>query len=526
MKLDVIDEAIGSLKLIEGETPLHANSKQAIDEAAISRLAAMKPLDYDRARENEALRLGVRVAVLDKAVASKRKDEATPDLDFSEVLPWDGTIDPAALLTEISETVKRFIVCQEETAHAVALWAAMTWLMDVVQVAPLAVITAPEKRCGKSLLLFLLAKLVQRPLTASNISPAALFRSIDAWQPTLLVDEADSFMKENEELRGLLNCGHTRDSAYIVRVVGDDHTPKRFNVWGAKALAGIGHPADTLVDRSIVLELRRKLSNEKIDRLRYAESGLFSPLASKLARFAKDHREAIRVSRPELPDSLNDRAQDNWEPLLAIADVAGGPWPGWARKAALKLSGAHSPTQSVGTELLADIQEVFETKRVDCISSADLIFALCEDTERPWATYNRGKQISPRQISKRLSEYGISSKTIRIGCETPKGFERGQFQEAFNRYLGLPPENCRHTPQPTPDAEISVADSESVAATESLPATLKPAPGVDCGGVADIEGDGDYFKSKGSEFKGPVSLDDIAGPLPNERRRRAREGKL
>ncbi|MBK8318826.1 MAG: hypothetical protein IPL05_09715 [Betaproteobacteria bacterium] len=166
----------------------------------------------------------------------------------------------------------------------------MTWFMDVVQVAPLAVITAPEKRCGKSQLLFLLGRLVHRPMAASNITSAALFRAVDAWKPTLLVDEADAFMKDNEELRGLLNCGHTRDSAYIIRVVGDDHTPKRFNVWGAKALAGIGHLADTIIDRSIVLELRRKLPHEEVLRLRHAEPGLFDDLSAKLARFAIDTR--------------------------------------------------------------------------------------------------------------------------------------------------------------------------------------------------------------------------------------------
>ena len=199
----------------------------------------------------------------------------------------------------IASTVRRFIVCDAETADAVALWVAMTWFMDVVQIAPLAVITAPEKRCGKSLLLFLLGRLSCRPLTASNISPAALFRCIDAWNPTLLVDEADAFARENEELRGLLNCGHTRDGAYVVRTVGDDHTPRKFNTWGAKALAGIGKLADTLMDRAIVLELRRKLPHEQVERLRHAEPDLFETLAEKLARFAEDYRDEVRQARPD-----------------------------------------------------------------------------------------------------------------------------------------------------------------------------------------------------------------------------------
>ncbi len=367
--------------------------EQLGDDATIKRLAALPPLEYDRQRKPEAEKLGVRPTTLDKQIAAARKGNDNAGMEIDSIEPWEEAVDPAQLLTEIAACIRRFIVCEPETATAAALWAAMSHFIDVVQVAPLAVITAPEKRCGKSQLLFLLGRLVNRPLTASNISPAALFRAIDAWQPTLLVDEADAFMKENEELRGLINCGHTRDSAYIVRVVGENFTPTKFNVWGAKAISGIGHLADTLMDRAVILELRRKLPHESVDRLRYAEPELFNTLAAKLARFAVDYRYQVRAARPHLPEQLNDRAQDNWEPLLAIADVAGGNWPQLARASALKLSGAESDTLSVGVELLTDIQEIFDTKKIERIFSADLIAALCEDDEKPWATYNRGKAI-------------------------------------------------------------------------------------------------------------------------------------
>ena len=369
----------------------------------------------------------------------------------------------------------------------------MTWFMDVVQVAPLAVITAPEKRCGKTQLLAVLNKVVYRPLPASSISPASFFRTIDAWRPTLLIDEADAFMRDNEELRGLLNCGHTRDSAFVVRLVGDDFTPRKFTVWGAKAVAGIGHLADTVMDRAITLELRRKLPHEPVARLRHAAPDLFDNLVSKLARFAIDYREAIRQVRPPLPDILNDRAQDNWEPLLAIADTAGGSWPEWGRAAALALSGADTANTSMGSELLADIREVFEQMACHRIKTADLITALCEDGEMPWATYNRGKPISPRQVATRLKGYGIHSKTIRLGAETPKGYERAQFEEAFARYLAPPvAEIGRHAPQPNADAACGVADRKPVAATPAASATPGPAWTGACGGVADCRGDGKW----------------------------------
>lgn len=450
---------------------------------AIKRLASMSLLEYDQNRRDAAKSLGVRPATLDKVVLAERKEDDSEGIGFPDIEPWTSPVDPGALLSEISATLRRFIVCQHETADAAALWVAMTWFMDVVQVAPMAIITAPEKRCGKSQLLFLLGKLSYRPLTASNISPAALFRAVDAWNPTLLVDEADAFMRDNEELRGVLNSGHTRDSAYVIRVVGEDFTPQRFSVWGAKALAGIGHLADTLMDRAVVIELRRKLPHESVERLRHADPGLFDELAQKLSRLAEDYRDAVRRARPDLPGSLNDRAQDNWEPLLAIADIAGGEWATRGRKAALKLSGTESLTMSTGTELLADIQEIFETKKVDKISTAQLIEALCEDDERPWATYNRGKPITPRQVSKRLGEYGISSTTIRVNYDTPKGFRREMFDEAFSRYLVS-------TTIPIVGEGTYVAECCGVAdccGNKTVSATPKAAPDKECCGVADTK---------------------------------------
>ncbi len=436
------------------------------DDAAIKRLAALSPLDYDRARAIEAKRLGIRPGTLDKLVISERKGNDSAGMEIDSIEPWSEQIEPAQLLIDVAKCIKRFIVCETETATAAALWVAMTHFIDVVQIAPLAVITAPEKRCGKSQLLFLLGRLVQCPLTASNISPAALFRAIDAWQPTLLVDEADAFMKENEELRGLINCGHTRDSAYIVRVVGENFTPTKFNVWGAKAISGIGHLADTLMDRAVILELRRKLPHETVDRLRYAEADLFNTLAAKLARFADDYRSQVRDARPHLPEQLNDRAQDNWEPLLAIAGVAGGNWPQWARSAALKLSGTESDALSIGVELLLDIKEIFDTKRIEKIFTSDLIEALCADDEKSWATYNRGKPISPRQVSTRLSGYGIKSKSVRIGYVHKKGYQMEDFEEAFNRYLNscvlYPPVLSGTTGQHSNGATFSVPNKDNV----------------------------------------------------------------
>jgi putative DNA primase/helicase len=465
---------------IENPSQAESDSIANMFDAAIDRLAALSPLEYDLVRKTEAKALGVRPGTLDEVVKGARKGSDNGNLPFAEVDPWPEPVEPATLLTDVAATIRRFIVCNEEVADAVALWIAMTWFVDVVQVAPLAVITAPEKRCGKSLLLSLLGKLVARAITASSISPAALFRSIDAWSPTLLIDEADAFMKDNEELRGLLNSGHTRDSAYVIRTVGDNFTPTKFNTWGAKALAGIGHVADTLMDRAIILELRRKLPHEKSERIRQAEPGLFDDLRAKLARFADDHRETVKQARPLLPHSLNDRAQDNWEPLLAIAMTAGNEWLNIGTTAALKLSGGESSSQTIGTELLSDIQEIFEENQIDRISIVELIKSLCADDEKPWSTYNRGLPIKPRQLSKKLKGYDIQSKTIRIGLDTAKGYEKSQLKDAFFRYVAPSPENSGNKSQPASVLGLSVTEAKLHYPHVTEEKRLKPVSVLSC----------------------------------------------
>jgi hypothetical protein len=447
------------------------------DEEVIARLAALTPFDYDKSRRTEAKLLGVQVATLDRQVAAARiKERESDGSPFDTVEPWHEPVDGAALLQELVRVTHRFIVCNAATAQGTALWIMMTWLMDSVDVAPIAVITAPEKRCGKSQLLFLMGRLSCRPLSASNITPAALFRSLEMWQPTLLIDEADAFMRENEELRGLLNCGHTRDSAFVVRTVGDNHTPKQFVVWGAKAIAGIGHLADTLMDRSVTLELRRKLPHEQVDKLRHAEPGMFERLRAKLARWAIDNEDAVRAARPALPEALHDRAADNWEPLLQIAEVAGGDWPETARRAALKLSGSADQVQSTGTELLADIQDVFETRKVERIFSADLLDALLSDEEKPWATWRNGRPMTLAQLSRQLAGYGIKSAQIRIGGTSKKGYLSSDFNDAFRRYLSSPaisPVSGETSKQPCSDVGFSVSHHSKRFATGNPTETLE-----------------------------------------------------
>lgn len=424
---------LGTLDVDDGDTATGTND----DGAAISRLAALSRLEYDRVRAKEAKALRVRTSVLDSLVEEARavRQENT-NLPFIEVEPWDDEIDLAEVLHEIAGMVRRFIVCAPEVSVVAALWTAMTWVVDALKIAPLAVVTAPEKRCGKSEFRRLLAKLVYRPLEADGMSASVLFRGFDLWKPTLLVDEYDTFVQDDEDLRGIFNAGHQRGGC-IWRCVGEEHEPRRFDVFGPKLLAGIGKLPDTMMDRAIIFELRRKLAHEEVDRLRYADETAFDTLRRKLARFQQDYLDAMRTARPALPDALNDRQQDNCEPLLAIADLAGGDWPNLARQVALTLCADKSDAVSMGVEMLADVREVFAERGGDRLFSYQLVHALCRD-ERRWCTHNRGGNITAAQVARILKGFGISPKSIRIDFENAKGYEKTQFADAWERYLPPP----------------------------------------------------------------------------------------
>jgi putative DNA primase/helicase len=323
-----------------------------------------------------------------------------------------------------------------------------------------------------------------------------------------LVDEADTFLGENEELRGVLNSGHTRETAFVTRVVGDDLEPRNFSTWGAKAIAAIGHLPGTILDRAIVLEMRRRTQNESIEKLRYARRDLFTHLASKCVRWVEDNAVRLAVARPGIPSSLNDRAGDNWEPLLAIAELAGGNWPKRARDAALALSGGEEEP-SLGVELLADVRLIFQTQDDDRLSGADLIAALVGLDDRPWATRNKGKPLTQHQLSRRLGEFGIVSKSVRLNDgKTPKGYMLEQFEEAFTRYLPPPKSQQRHERALARDSgNFDVATDPSVLRVEKTP---NSAPDVVCGSVASsippfgVEGGVSSRKSVPSD-------DDVAG---------------
>jgi putative DNA primase/helicase len=277
--------------------------------------------------------------------------------------------------------------------------------------------------------------MLPKALSAANITVAAMFRTVEACRPTLLIDEADSFLKDNEELRGIINCGHARDGQ-VIRLVGEDHEPRVFSTWCPVAIAAIGGLPGTIEDRSVIIQMRRRRPDEGLARFRVDRVGAQQELGRKAARWVADSADALRDADPALPAELNDRAADNWRPLLAIADRAGGPWPEKARRAALELSAVKAgEADTMRTQLLSDIRGMFREKKVDRIKSETLVAILVAMTDRPWPTFDRGRWITPAGIARMLKPFGIGSETIRFGEELAKGYRLSAFEDAFARYL-------------------------------------------------------------------------------------------
>ncbi|WP_169393400.1 MULTISPECIES: DUF3631 domain-containing protein [Psychrobacter] len=448
-----------------------------VAQRVIEQLAALSDLEYQLKRGAAAKSLNAMpVGALDKLVNEVRE---TLEVEQSTSLvidtePYQKPVDGAIIAEEIYRIINQHIACSDAVAIATTLWIIFTWVVEASYIAPIAWINAPEKRCGKSQLLTLIALMSKRSLSSSNITAAALFRCVEKYNPTLIVDEADTFINDNEDLRGVFNSGHSRDNPHVIRCAGDDNEPREFFVYGAKALSGIGKIPSTIMDRSISLTLRRKLKHEQRDRVRHLSRDTTNTIKAKLARWSDDNIAAVKGAMPELPEMINDRMQDNWEILLKVATVLGEDWLKRANQACIEISGIEHDEPSLNEQLLIDIKTVFDLKKTDKLLTKDLLVGLCSDQEMSWATYNCGKPITPRQIANRLNEYRISSKDIRTIHGRGKGYDVTDFKDAFTRYLPATP-NLSVTTRQVNDSKgysgnTSVTTTDSVTDKKSLQA--------------------------------------------------------
>lgn len=399
-----------------------------------------------------------------RSVTGMQNPDPVPNPD-----PFGGVLDAMA------KAIQRQVVCSPHAATAVVLWAAGTYGFQGASIFPRLVFTSATKRCGKSTALGTVRVLVSKPVKADNVSASAVFRLVERQRPTLLIDEADTFVLRSDDLRGVLNAGYECTGAVLRSVPtpdGKSWTEAEFNVYCPVALAGIGSLPDTVLDRSIIIRLERAARHGGSHRLRPMRYRQLEKLRAMLAPQLVAHAAAIEAAVGSgvaiLPRELSDRAQDNWEPLLAIADLAGDTWPLRARAAAQALSGGED-APSHREMLLADLQGIVDEARaaavkawrdwlssgrngtrpavVRRIRSASMVGELLKMEHRPWPEYGKdGRGITPAKLATLLRPFGMepsnqrmptltSHKLSTMTSEVVRTYPVPALRAAFRQYL-------------------------------------------------------------------------------------------
>ena len=378
----------------------------------------------------------------------------------------------AALLDALRTALTRYVILpSEQAADAVTLWIAASHAQPAWGHAPRLVIRAPEKRCGKSRLLDVVEATCHAPFITVNSSPAAVYRSITDDPPTLLVDEADTIFGAkadgNEDLRGLLNAGHQRNRP-AKRYDANTNRVESIPTFAMAALAGIGAMPDTIEDRAVVIRMRRRAPGETVAPYRHKrDRPPLRQLATQLSRWLRADLETLERAEPPMP--VEDRAADTWEPLVVVADHAGGHWPDRARAAVLALTADADDNSQMSPRLrlLADCRTAFGNDTA--LPTAVLLDRLKADPEAPWADYGPNG-LTAMKLGSLLREYDIRSDTIRFPTGQAKGYRRADFLDAWARYCPT-----QDTPATTPtQATVLTLPGQAVPAVPASKAQVTP----------------------------------------------------
>ena len=385
--------------------------------------------------------------------------------------PYPEAIEPEAVLDSVKEAIERHLALPEYGAVVLTLWIALTYFMDALSNTPYLLISSPVRGCGKTLVLEILELLASRPFRASNMTGAALFRGIEMFRPTLLLDEIDTMSGPRlDDVTGILNDGF-QPNGKVVRVVGENFELKYFSVYCPKALAGIGKNVKSATrSRCINLPMHRALPHvlSGLKKLRTDKAVVWSvPLASKLARFgvdfAPDVRSALQNDEVELPPGIEGRDAQLWEGLIAVADHCGERWALEVRAACVALTGLRDE-EDVGdakTRLLSDVRDFFRESSLDFVSSADLLAWLVKDETRGWGDVN-GRDVNPIRLASMLKPFDAAPRVRRVGASNPKRlWSRAEFALAWSRYL---------PPASAPD-DVDDARPDSISPKPATPVT-------------------------------------------------------
>jgi len=392
----------------------------------------------------------------------------------------DGTL--GSYLAAVRDFTTKYVVFNSEHEPiAVALWVAHAHLVDLFETSPILAVTSAEMRSGKTRLLDALELVVPAPFRVVTPSEAVVYTILSQRpRPTMLLDEADAIFgprtaERYEGLRAILNAGNRQGTPVLrVKLEGHRREVDAFDVFGPKAIAGIGDLPPTVTDRSIVIRMKRRAPGETVAKFRTRTA------RAEAARIVLDWSTITVDPIADVPDELQDRAADSWEPLLAMADAAGGSWPSVARMAAVALGSDEDAPASVGMRLLAEIQMVFAQD--DHVTTADLLRRLHDLEDAPWADWY-GSPLSGRGLAKLLGPYRVTPLQRRVHGEKSRGYFRSDFMDAWTRYVpGTGTSGTSGTPEATstlpvpdvPDVPVPGAQDED----DQIP-SAPPAAGWD-----------------------------------------------
>jgi hypothetical protein len=357
--------------------------------------------------------------------------------------------------------ISRFAVLPTGTRLPLALWAVGTHLFEAFDSFAYLAVTSPTPRCGKTRVLELLSLLCARAERTSNISEAALFRLIERFKPTLLLDEMEQIREKGERaqiLRNLLNAGNRRD-AVAIRCAEGGASIERCGVFCPKAIAAIGSLPDTITDRAIVIGMQRRTHEEKIERFLFQRAEPEARcIRERIADWAKTNGETIRQAYLAAPDLgfLEDRDAESWAPLFSILAVADDSRLSELRNCAEALCGAKqadSAEEHFAVRLICDAASVLREEEKH-IASADLLERLKTVADAPWSEDG----FDQRRLAKHLRAFGLKPKPVRIEDATPRGYDAEKIRESARRYNGATSATGA-TPQENKGLEISdVAD--------------------------------------------------------------------
>jgi hypothetical protein len=399
-------------------------------------------------------------------MAGITSDDVPPEIAAALDLPTLESI-TAELLDTCRDWVRCYVILSADQAVILAAWILHTWAFEASEITPYIHITAPEKACGKSRLMDVLAAIASKPAQSSGMTAPALVRCLDRDAPTIFLDEVDTQVAGNKEIgeaiRGILNAGFQRGGKFS-KCDGPQHKLRDFNVYSPKCHAGIGHIWDTVSSRSIAIEMRRKLPGESVEPFRRRDVNTAAlPIRQQLEAWSQTETlDRLLPMRPAAIQGISDRQNDMAEPLLAIAELAGSEWRGSLTDALRSVfSSQASEDVSVPVMLLSDIRDAFEDKKIGRITSVDLVEYLTAIEERPWAEWNRGKPMTASQIARQLKKHGIRPKSIRLGGEVQKGYQREDFAEAWSRYCPLSPTPENAVTRLHPSSSLTKSENSS-----------------------------------------------------------------